>query len=174
MKTTSTGPIAAGLGALALLAGSGAVMTSSLSAQSGYANVISNNMSRCAPGKGPAVRLTISGLRNGNGNLYVRTYKATSRDWLKAKRYLTRVNARPRKGTTVVCVPIPAEGNYAIAVQHDINGNQKTDFTIDGGGISNNVKIGRFLGIPRPPSVKKAAFRVGSGVRRLSISVLYP
>lgn len=166
--------IATGFGTAALLGAAAIAFAPAATAQSGYANVIGNDLSKCASGKGPAVKVRISGLKSSAGNLYVRTYKATSRDWLKSKRYLTRVNARPRRGSVTVCVPVPAAGNYAIAVQHDINGNRKLDISKDGGGISNNVAVKRILGIPRPPSVSKAAFKVGSGVRNLSIAVKYP
>lgn len=143
------------------------------SAQSSYARVIGNDLSLCTPGRGPAVRLRISGLKSSGGNLFVRTYYAKQGDWLKSKRYLTRIDAKPRKGSMTVCVPVPRAGNYAIAVQHDANGNREMDFSKDGAGMSNNPKIGSFLGIPRPPSVQKAAFRVGDGVKPLSIMVRY-
>lgn len=162
---------ALGLGAVALAASLAIAPASS--AQSGYAQVISNDLSQCAPGKGPAVRLRITGLRSGDGNLFVRTYKATSGDWLKSKRYLTRLDAKPRAGAMTVCLPLPAAGKYAIAVQHDENGNRETDFSTDGAGMSNNPEIGSFLGIPRPPSVDKAAFSAGSGVTSLAITVRY-
>lgn len=162
---------ALGLSALAL--GASLAVAPPSAAQSGYANVLSNDMSRCAPGKGPAVRLRITGLRSSNGNLFVRTYYAKRGDWLKSKRYLTRIDAKPRAGTMTVCVPVPAQGSYAIAVQHDENGNREMDFSTDGAGMSNNPKIGSFLGIPRPPSVSKAAFAVNGGVTRLNISVRY-
>ena len=165
--------IATGLGTLAMLASASIAFTPPLSAQSGYANVIGNDMSKCASGKGPAVRLHISGLKNSNGNLFVRTYKANNRDWLESKRYISRLDARPRSGSMTVCIPLPSSGRYAIAVQHDINGNRSTDFSIDGAGMSNNPSIGSFLGIPRPPSVEKAAFSAGSGVTQLSIRVRY-
>ena len=165
--------IATGLGALAILGAGALTISTTAAAQSGYANVISNQMSKCGPGKGPAVRLRITGLKSSSGNLFVRTYKATSRDWLKSKRYLTRLDARPKKGAMTVCVPVPAAGKYAIAVQHDANGNREMDASTDGAGMSNNPKIGSFLGIPRPPSVGKATFSVGSGVKPLSIRVRY-
>ena len=165
--------IATGLGSLALFAGAAAIYAPTLAAQSGYANVISNNMSKCASGKGPAVRVRINGLKSSSGYLMVRTYKATSRDWLKSKRYLTRLDTRPRAGSMTVCVPLPAAGRYAIAVQHDIDGNRKLTFSKDGAGMSNNPKIGSFLGIPRPPSVGKAAFNAGKGVTNLSIRIRY-
>ena len=165
--------VATGLGALALAAGASVAFAPSIAAQSGYANVISNNLSKCSAGKGPAVRIRISGLKSSSGNLFVRTYKASSRDWLKSKRYLTRLDARPRAGSMTVCVPVPAAGRYAIAIQHDANGNRKMDVSKDGAGMSNNPKIGSFLGIPRPPSVGKATFAAGKGVTNLSIRMRY-
>lgn len=164
---------AKGLGALALVAGTTVAFTPSLAAQGDYANVIGNDMSKCASGKGPAVRVNISGLRSSSGNLFVRTYKANGRDWLKGKRYLTRLDAKPRAGSMTVCVPLPAAGRYAIAVQHDANGNRAMDFSKDGAGMSNNPEIGSFLGIPQPPSVGKAAFSAGNGVTSLSIQMRY-
>lgn len=160
-----------GIGAAAIAASLAIAPASS--AQSGYAQVISNDMAKCAPGKGPSVRLRITGLRSGEGNLFVRTYKATSGDWLKSKRYITRLDAKPRAGAMSVCLPLPAAGQYAIVVQHDENGNRETDFSSDGAGMSNNPEIGSFLGIPRPPSVGKAAFTAGSGVTPMTIAVRY-
>lgn len=157
----------AGLAALAVATAPAAL------AEQGYAQVITNDMRACAPGKGPAVRLQISGLRSAGGNLFVRTYYAKSGDWLRSKRYIHRIDARPRKGQMYVCVPLPGAGRYAIAVQHDENGNRKTDFSGDGAGMSNNPEIKTFLGIPRPPSVDKAAFSAGKGVTSLAIRVRY-
>jgi hypothetical protein len=121
---------------------------------------ISNDMNQCAPGKGPAIRLDITGLKSSAGNLFIRTYYARSGDWLKSRRYIHRIETRPRQGTTTVCVPLPAAGDYAI--------------TVDGAGVSNNVKFGNFLGlIPRPPGVEKARFTAGPGVSRMTIMVQY-
>lgn len=162
----------AALAALGLLAlGTGAGAQAQL--QAGYAQVSGNDLRACAPGEGPAVRLEVQGLRSGKGNLFVRIYKASARDWLKSKRYLLRIDARPRAGGMTVCVPVPASGRYAIAVQHDENGNRETDFSTDGAGLSNNPEIGSFLGIPRPPGVEKAAFSAGSGITPLSVTMRY-
>jgi len=142
-------------------------------AQTRYAQVIGNDMSQCAPGAGPAVRMRITGIKSGSGNLFVRTYRATRSDWLKSKRYLTRIDAKPRQGAVTVCIPLPDSGNYAVAVQHDINGNRETDFSLDGVAMSNNPTVGSFLGIPRPPSVDKAAFSAGNGVTRMNVTMRY-
>ena len=131
-------------------------------------------MSQCAAGKGPAVRLEISGLKSSGGNLFVRTYRARESDWLKSRRYLHRIDTTPRKGAMTVCVPLPSAGDYAIVVQHDANGNRQTDVSTDGAGMSNNPGIKKILGlVPRPPSVDKVRFNAGSGVTRMAISMQY-
>lgn len=148
-------------------------MPSSTAAEYKYAQVISNDMRQCSPDKGPSVRLRITGLRSSAGNLFVRTYRARGRDWLKSKGYLSRLDATPRVGSMTVCVPLPAQGNYAIAVQHDANGNREVDFSTDGVAMSNNPKVGSFLFIPIPPSVKKAAFTAGPRITDMTVKVRY-
>lgn len=140
---------------------------------SAYARTASNDMSLCAPGKGPAVRIAVSGLKSSTGNVFARVYHPRSSEWLKSKRYLLRVDAAPREGSMTVCVPLPAAGEYAIAVSHDANGNRKTDLSTDGAGISNNPKINKILGIPRPPSVEKARFLASEGITRMAITIQY-
>jgi uncharacterized protein (DUF2141 family) len=115
----------------------------------------------------------VNGLKSSEGNLFVRAYPANSRDWLASKRYVMRVDARPQSGSMTVCVPLPAPGDYAIAVHHDVNGNRKSDLS-DGAGMSNNPGIRKILGlVPRPPSVDKTRFSVDGGVSRLSINMQY-
>lgn len=139
-----------------------------------YARTGPNDMSQCAAGKGPAVRIAVSGLKSSSGNLFARVYPANSSDWLKSKRYLLRIDAVPQQGNMTVCVPLPAPGDYAIAVQHDANGNRKTDFSTDGAGMSNNPQIKKILGlVPRPPSIDKTRFKAGEGITRLAITVRY-
>jgi uncharacterized protein (DUF2141 family) len=138
-----------------------------------YARAVTNDLSQCAAGKGPAVRIVVSGLKSSEGNLFVRAYPANSRDWLESKRYVMRVDARPQAGSVTVCVPLPATGDFAIAVHHDVNGNRKSDLS-DGAGMSNNPGIRKILGlVPRPPSVDKVRFSAGPGVTRMSISMQY-
>lgn len=156
------------------LALAGAAVAAPVAAQTfTYARTASNDLGSCAAGKGPAVRVAITGLKSGEGNLFVRAYPANSRDWLESKRYIMRVDARPVRGSTTVCVPLPARGDYAIAVHHDVNGNRKSDLS-DGAGMSNNPGIRKVLGlIPRPPSVDKVRFGAGDGVTRMTISMQY-
>jgi uncharacterized protein (DUF2141 family) len=163
-------PAAARLGVAAAV-----VLAAPLAAQSyTYARSGPNDMSLCAPGKGPAVRIAVTGIKSSSGNLFVRAYPAKSSDWLQSKRYVMRVDATPQAGSMTVCVPLPAPGDYAIAVQHDANGNRSTDISTDGAGMSNNPGIKKILGlVPRAPSVEKARFTAGGGVTRMSIAIQY-
>ncbi len=165
-------PAVAGVVAGIALAGA---ITAPLAAQgASYGRIVTNDLGQCAAGKGPAVRITVTGLKSSDGHLFVRTYYARSGDWLVSKRYTIRVDARPQKGSTTVCVPLPAAGDYAIAVQHDANGNRKTDFSTDGAGMSNNPKIKKILGlVPRPPGLEKVRFSAGSGVTSMTIAIQY-
>jgi uncharacterized protein (DUF2141 family) len=158
--------------AVAAIAG---VLAAPVAAQGySYARSMNNDLGQCAAGKGPAVRITVTGLKSSDGNLFVRAYPATKADWLVSKRYVMRVDARPQAGSMTVCVPLPATGEFAIAVQHDANGNRQTDVSTDGAGMSNNPGIKKILGlVPRPPSVDKTRFTAGPGVTRMTISMQY-
>ena len=146
----------------------------SLGAQPKFTNLIANDMSRCAPGGGPAVRIDVSGMKSADGLLIVRAYHARQSDWLKAKKYFAKIHEPARKGQMSVCVPVPrAGGQYAIAVQHDVNGDYSTSFAVDGAGMSNNPVIRTFLGIPRAPALEQVAFPVGDSVTRIAITMRY-
>ena len=68
-------------------------------------------------------------------------------------------------------MPAPGPGTYGIAIRHDVNGNDETDLTQDGGGMSNNPSINIFnLG---KPSYTKVAFRLGQEVKAMTIRMRY-
>jgi uncharacterized protein (DUF2141 family) len=59
---------------------------------------------------------------------------------------------------------------YAIAVRHDVNGdNSKGDWS-DGGGFSNNPSLSL---LHLKPSLRQTAVNVGNGVKPVSITLLY-
>ena len=146
--------------ALALLSGTAAA-----------SEEISNDLSRCTAGKGPAVLVNVQGVKEARGNVRVQSYAATPGTWLAKGRWLHRIESRASAGNMSFCLPVPSEGKYGIAVRHDRNGNGKTDFTQDGGGFSNNPSVS-ILNLGKP-SVSKVAFDVGSGVTRITINLKY-
>ena len=132
---------------------------------------ISNNMARCNAGDGPAVLVSVRGVKQAAGNVRVQSYPATGNAWLAKSQWLHRIESRASAGAMTFCVPIPAAGNYGIAVRHDVNGNGKTDISKDGGGFSNNPSISIFnLG---KPSVRKVSFYAGTGVTKITINLKY-
>ena len=132
---------------------------------------MSNDLSRCAPGKGAAALVTITNVSASQGKLRVQAYNGTKTDWLEKGRWLNRMELPAKKGTVRVCVPLPGPGTYAIAVRHDLNGNGKTDLRSDGGGMSNNPSINIFnLG---KPSHTETRFDVAASAKPITIQMKY-
>lgn len=141
------------------------------SSKSDYRNEIGNSMRTCAPGAGPAVRVTINGVKSSRGMIRAQVYNGTRGDWLEKGRWLNRIEIPAKRGRMTVCLPVPASGNYAVAVRHDVNGNGSTDLTADGGAMSNNPSINIFnLG---KPGIDETRFQIGNGVKAISITMLY-
>ena len=132
---------------------------------------VDNDLSRCASGKGPAVLVSVRGVKEAKGVVRVQSYSATAGSWLAKGRWLNRIESRANAGNMSFCVPVPSEGKYGIAVRHDRNGNGKTDITQDGGGFSNNPSLS-ILNLGKP-SVGKVAFDAGPGVTRITINLRY-
>lgn len=131
---------------------------------------LANDPAQCR-GDGPAVRVTLTGIKSGEGTVRVQLYRGTKQDWLATGRWLNRIEAPARAGTMSFCVPAPEPGTYAIAARHDVNDNGKTDLTRDGGGMSNNPSINIFnLG---KPSHTKTAFALGNEVKAITIRMRY-
>jgi len=150
------------------LAGSALAVASPAQAQ--FSNHLSHDAAKCR-GDGPAIRITVSGVKSSRGTLRVQLYRATRQDWLETGRWLNRIELPARAGTMSVCMPAPQAGTYGIAIRHDINGNGDTDLTQDGGGMSNNPSINVFnLG---KPSYSKVAFSLGHEVKAMTIRMRY-
>ena len=146
-------------------------MASATPAFAQYKNTITNDMSKCSGTSGPAIKVTVRGIKTSTGKVRLQSYYGTKADWLKKGRWLHRIETRARAGTMTFCVPVSKPGTYGIAIRHDKNGNNKTDITSDGGAMSNNPSINIFnLG---KPSYKKTRFSVGEGVTAITINMRY-
>jgi len=155
--------------ALGLLASGMVAMP--VASQAQYEQRISNNLANCAPGKGPAIRVTITDIKSSTGKVRLHSYYAKKSDWLKKGRWLKRIDIPAKAGTMTFCIPVDAPGEYALGARHDKNGNDEDDITIDGAAMSNDPPINIFnLG---KPSVKKATFRVGNGVTNVTMRMRY-
>ncbi len=136
-----------------------------------YKQELRNDMRRCTAGSGPAIMVTVDGVKSSAGRMRVQSYRGTSADWLQKGRWLSRVEVPARAGSMTFCLPVPSAGKYAVAIRHDVNGNGDTDIRSDGGAMSNNPSINIFnLG---KPSVSKTAFPVGNGVKSIRVQMRY-
>jgi len=170
IKQIACAGLASGLLALGATASS-VPAAAQANSTSDYRNKISNNMRACAPGAGPAIRVTINGVKSSTGTVRAQVYNGTSADWLESGKWLNRVEVPARRGRITVCLPVPSSGSYAVAVRHDANGNGQTDLRSDGGAMSNNPSINIFnLG---KPDVSETRFNVGGGVRSIAVTMKY-
>ena len=154
-----------------LLALGALLCATAVPAMAQYRQKITNDMTKCYAGSGPAVMVTVDDIKSSSGKIRVQSYHGTADEWLKKGKWLNRIEVPAREGTMTFCLPVNGSGAYAIAVRHDVNGNKKTDISRDGGGMSNNPSINIFnLG---KPSYKKTAIDVGRDVKSIRIRMRY-
>ena len=159
------------LGGIALLTLMVGAIPAPALAQDQYRQTISNDMRECAPGGGPAVRVTIRGIKSADGTIRLQSYNGTKADWLEKGKWLNRIEVPARKGTMTFCMPVPKAGPYAFAARHDVNDNKKTDISSDGGAMSRNPSINIFnLG---KPDISKTRFDVSDSVTSINITMKY-
>jgi uncharacterized protein (DUF2141 family) len=136
-----------------------------------YRQPIGNDMNKCTVDGGPAVMVTVDGIKSSTGRVRVQSYRATASEWLAKGRWLNRIEVPARAGTMRFCMPVPAAGSYGIAVRHDANGNGETDLSKDGGAMSNNPSI-NILNLGKP-NFRKTAVSVGNEVKAIRIQMRY-
>jgi uncharacterized protein (DUF2141 family) len=118
----------------------------------------------------------VSGFKDRAGNLRVELYPATNEDFLAPGRLLREQGKTFQRidipttpeGEAVVCLALPAEGLYAIAVLHDRNASGKLDPFSDGFGFPNNSPLGF-----SKPAVDKVSFTAGAGQTRIDVVLKY-
>ena len=123
----------------------------------------------CTRGGSPAVLVHVVGLKNGAGQVRIQAYGPTAANYLKKGAWAGRVDV-PLGGRRAVdiCLPLPATGQYSIAVRHDANANSKSDWN-DGAGFSRNPRLS-LLG---RPNFAQTAIPVQQGTTRLNVLMNY-
>lgn len=164
-RSTTRPRLGAALGVTGLVAA--AVVPASAAQQ----REISNDLDACRSGSGPALLVSVTGVKASSGKVRAQTYRATREEWLEKGKWITRIETAAKAGTMTFCLPVPEAGTYGVAIRHDVNGNGKTDLSQDGGGMSNNPSINVFnLG---KPSYTKVGVGVGKEVKSISIKIKY-
>jgi uncharacterized protein (DUF2141 family) len=125
---------------------------------------------------GPAVNVSVIGLKDRKGKLILELYPENDADFLQSDKVLIAAGkpfrrvpmSIPSAGPVSICIRAPGTGRYALALLHDRDDNGKFGLSGDGVGFANNPKLGF-----RKPKVKTVALAVGPGVRSISIVMKY-
>ena len=135
----------------------------------GSASVVGPDAPACLSGK-PSVEVIVSGFKQPSGTIKVTLYDGNPARYLVRHGKLRNVVVPVRSmAPMAICIAVPAPGLYAIALHHDLNGNDEKDRS-DGGGFSRNPALSIFN---LKPAFSKTGFRVGNGPTRTSITLLY-
>ena len=123
----------------------------------------------CQAGR-PAILVNVSGFKARTGRVRVQIYGADPGEFLARGKKLRRVDLPvTNSGTMPVCVAVPGPGRYAVAVRHDVNGNNRSDWS-DGGGFSRNPRLSLSSLKPR---YRDVAISVGNGLTPTQVILNY-
>ena len=124
----------------------------------------------CSEGR-PSLLVSVNGFKARSGRLRVQLYGDNPDTFLAKGARLKRIDLPVTGGGAMnVCVAVPHPGVYAVAVRHDVNGDNSRGDWSDGGGFSNNPGVSL---LHLKPSLRQAAVNVGNGVKPVAITLLY-
>lgn len=137
---------------------------------------LDQDASWCQSGKGPALQVRVTDLKDRGGEIWLEVYPATEADFLaddtaliKAGKTFRRVFTKPAAtGDSSICVHLPAPGRYAVLLRHSRTGKDKFSFWSDGVGFARNEAIGRSR-----PKVAQATLDAGGGVTAVTVRMQY-
>lgn len=155
-----------------LVAGmAGAMLAAAMPAVAGAA-VLGPDSAACEGG-GPAMLVHVEGFKKRSGMLRVQAYGGNPNRYFEKGAWLKRIDvAVPSGGPVDVCVPVSANGTYAVSVRHDLDSSGKTGLN-DGGGISGNPRLSLFnVMFKRKPDPRKVQVSV-HGVTRVPVTLNY-
>ena len=144
-------------------------------AEPAQAQVLGQDAAACAMG-GPAILVSVVGLKDRKGELKLELYPATEEDFLKDDRDLLKQNKlfrrvrapTPLRGDAQLCLRVPRPGRYALLLTHNRDGKNKFSVWSDGAGFVSTKKIGRSR-----PKLAQALVDVPAGVQSVTIRPQY-
>lgn len=119
------------------------------------------------------IRVEITGLRNNNGYVLVSVFKEGSGFPDQAEKAVRKAKLGINNREAAIVFNDLQPGQYAIAILHDENGDQKMNtnglgIPKEGYGFSNNV-----TGAFGPPSFKRASFKFNGDLSAVTIKTRY-
>ena len=123
-----------------LVAGIAGLMLAAAMPAGAGTTVLGSDAAACG-GEGPAMLVHVEGLKKRSGTIRVQSYGGNPNRYFDKGAYLRRIDVPvPATGPINICVSVPADGNYAVSVRHDLDGSGKTGMN-DGGGMSGNPRL---------------------------------
>jgi uncharacterized protein (DUF2141 family) len=116
----------------------------------------------------PAVLVNVSGFKSRSGRVRVQIYNSSN--FLVKGQRVRRIDLPVTSVSMPICVALPGPSTYAIAVRHDMDGDNQSGDWSDGGGFSRNPKLSL---LKLKPSFGQVAVPVGNGVRSLNVVLNY-
>ncbi|WP_338846158.1 DUF2141 domain-containing protein [Massilia sp. W12] len=106
------------------------------------------------------VQIEVSGVQNAQGKLMVALYNSAD-SYLKKPAYVLQQPAQT--GLTQMTISGVAEGEYAMAIFHDANDNQRMDRNPSGMPLEDFAFSNNAQGDMGPPTFASASFKVPAG-----------
>ena len=123
----------------------------------------------CRAGQ-PSILVNVQGFSRRTGNVRVALYGNPS-TFLDRGATMRKINLPVTPGGPMrICVAVPHPGRYAIAVRHDVDGDNARGDWSDGGGFSRNPRISL---LRLRPSFDAVAVNVGTGVLGVNVVLNY-
>ncbi|KQN19618.1 hypothetical protein ASE86_13085 [Sphingomonas sp. Leaf33] len=140
------------------------------------AGTIGQDAAACDGNRGPAIAVTVEGLKDRRGEMWLELYPANDADFLAddhelaaAGKVFRRTRAPlPTTGAVAMCVKVPRPGRYALLLRHNRVDRDKFSFWSDGVGVPGTTRLGR-----SKPTIDQAAVSAGAGVTTTSIRLQY-
>ena len=132
---------------------------------------------RCRTGEaGPALIISVVGLKDRIGRLRAELYPANDEDFLADDNVLVSAGKTFRRievpvpaiGPVRLCIRAPGPGLYALSVLHDRDSNRKFSLSKDGIGFASNPRLGW-----SKPKAAVASTRVGAGLTPIIVVLNY-
>jgi uncharacterized protein (DUF2141 family) len=125
---------------------------------------------------GPAVMITVVGLKDRKGVVRAELYPDTDDDFLEDDNILINAGKTfrrvemplPPSGPVVLCVRTPGPGSYTLSLLHDRDANRKFGLSSDGVGFPGNPRLGL-----SKPKAAAARFQTTAGLTSISIRLNY-
>ncbi len=133
------------------------------------ADVLGADAAVCRAGH-PSILVNVQSFRQRTGNIRVALY-GNPDTFLQHGETMRKVNVPVTpSGPMRVCIAVPHPGRYAVAVRHDVNGDNASRDWNDGGGFSRNPHVSL---LHLRPSFDDVAVNVGQGVLGVNVILNY-